>query len=118
MQEVIIRVTRATCVKRPEGVTHDVILGSCLDIIKSQFRDGLDENSIATILKQALEGLAYLHRNGHIHRDVKAGNLLMDHDGTVLLGDFGVSGSLTDYGERGVRKTFVGTVGFDCSLFT
>ena len=87
-----------------------------MDIIKTQFRDGLDESSIATILKQALEGLAYLHRNGHIHRDVKAGNLLMDHDGSVLLGDFGVSGSLTDYGERGVRKTFVGTVGFDCSF--
>lgn len=83
-----------------------------MDIIKTQFRDGLDESNIATILKQALEGLAYLHRNGHIHRDVKAGNLLMDHDGAVLLGDFGVSGSLSDYGERGVRKTFVGTVGF------
>lgn len=84
--------------------------GSCLDIMKTNFRDGLDELSIATILKQALEGLAYLHKNGHIHRDVKAGNLLMDEDGTVLLADFGVSSSLMDTGERGVRRTFVGTV--------
>ncbi|KAI8377806.1 kinase-like domain-containing protein [Radiomyces spectabilis] len=83
--------------------------GSCLDIMKTGFPDGLDELSIATILKQALEGLAYLHKNGHIHRDVKAGNLLMDEDGTVLLADFGVSSSLMETGEKGMRKTFVGT---------
>ncbi|GAA5817360.1 hypothetical protein MFLAVUS_010904 [Mucor flavus] len=83
--------------------------GSCLDIMKTRFPDGLDELSIATILKQALEGLLYLHKNGHIHRDVKAGNLLMDDDGSVLLGDFGVSSSLMETGERGMRKTFVGT---------
>ncbi|CAO3600902.1 unnamed protein product [Absidia cylindrospora] len=83
--------------------------GSCLDIMKTGFPNGFDETSIATILKQTLEGIAYFHKNGHIHRDVKAGNLLMDDDGTVLLADFGVSGSLMETGERGKRKTFVGT---------
>ncbi|KAI9279285.1 kinase-like domain-containing protein [Sporodiniella umbellata] len=87
-------------------VTPYMSVGSCLDIIKTTFPDGLDEASIATILKQVLEGLAYLHKNGHIHRDVKAGNLLMDQDGTVRLADFGVSSSLM---ETGVRRTFVGT---------
>ncbi|KAF9355544.1 hypothetical protein BGX26_006420 [Mortierella sp. AD094] len=43
-------------------------------------------------------------------KDVKAGNLLMDDDGSVLLADFGVSSSLMESGERrGMRKTFVGT---------
>ncbi|KAG1377366.1 hypothetical protein G6F61_006795 [Rhizopus arrhizus] len=88
-------------------VTPYLAAGSCLDIMKSYFTEGLDEVSIATILKQALEGLIYLHKNGHIHRDVKAGNLLMDDQGTVLLADFGVSSSLTENNE--VRKTFVGT---------
>jgi serine/threonine protein kinase len=42
--------------------------------------------------------------------DVKAGNLLMDFDGTVKLADFGVSSSLNEPGDRkGMRKTFVGT---------
>ncbi|KAI7888765.1 kinase-like domain-containing protein [Mucor mucedo] len=81
--------------------------GSCLDIMKCGFKDGFEETIIATILKQTLEGLVYLHKNNHIHRDVKAGNLLMDDGGTVLLADFGVSSSLTENNE--VRKTFVGT---------
>ncbi|CAO3687343.1 unnamed protein product [Rhizopus stolonifer] len=88
-------------------VTPYLSAGSCLDIMKSNFAEGIDEISIATILRQALEGLIYLHKNGHIHRDVKAGNLLMDDQGTVLLADFGVSSSLTENNE--VRKTFVGT---------
>lgn len=84
--------------------------GSCLDIMKSGFRDGLDEAVIAIILIQALQGLEYLHENGHIHRDVKCGNLLMAEDGLVQLADFGVSSSLMEDGERhGVRKTYVGT---------
>lgn len=87
--------------------------GSCLDIMRVKFIDGLDEGSISCILKQALCGLEYLHRTGLIHRDVKSGNLLMDEDGTVKLADFGVSASLFDVGgdrnRSGVRKTFVGT---------
>lgn len=39
---------------------------------------------------------SYLHINGFIHRDVKAANLLIDDDGTVLLGDLGVAASLAD----------------------
>ncbi|KAF8926763.1 hypothetical protein BGZ58_010937 [Dissophora ornata] len=91
-------------------VTPYLSAGSCLDIMKCAYPEGFDEVSIATILKQALQGLDYLHKNGHIHRDVKAGNLLMDDDGSVLLADFGVSSSLMENGDRrGMRKTFVGT---------
>ena len=39
---------------------------------------------------------SYLHINGFIHRDVKAANLLMDDDGTVLLGDLGVAANLAE----------------------
>lgn len=39
---------------------------------------------------------SYLHVNGFIHRDIKAANLLIDDDGTVLLGDLGVAADLTE----------------------
>ena len=89
-------------------VTPFLAGGSCLDIMKVGFHDGFEEIVISTILKQALQGLAYLHNHDNIHRDVKAGNLLMDEDGTVVLADFGVSRSLTERNES--RRTFVGTV--------
>jgi len=91
-------------------VTPYLSAGSCLNLMKYAYPDGFEELVIATILKQALQGLEYLHKSKLIHRDVKAGNLLIDEDGLVRLGDFGVSSSLMETGERkGLRKTFVGT---------
>lgn len=42
---------------------------------------------------QVLSALAYIHSHGDIHRDVKAGNILVDGEGHVKLGDFGVAGT-------------------------
>ena len=136
--------------------------GSAADVIRYGWPGGMEEEVVKCILKQALEGLryggelppirfvfsdkptrlsrSYLHVNGFIHRDIKAANLLIDDDGTVLLGDLGVAASLSDeeaipapsgsktaanvvagvdrtrpsqtqHGHRmGTRKSFVGTV--------
>ncbi|PWN89124.1 kinase-like protein, partial [Acaromyces ingoldii] len=84
--------------------------GSMLDIMRFGWSDGFDEIVIATVLRQALEGLNYLHINGWLHRDLKAANMLVDDDGTVLLGDFGVGKENIDEGwAEGKRKSFVGT---------
>ncbi|KAF9073780.1 kinase-like domain-containing protein [Rhodocollybia butyracea] len=70
--------------------------GSAADVMRYGWPGGLEEDVIKCILEQALQGLNYLHVNGFIHRDVKAANLLIDDDGTVLLGDLGVAADLSE----------------------
>lgn len=47
----------------------------------------LQEEEIAAICQGALKGLEYLHGRNTIHRDIKAGNILLTDDGTVKLGN-------------------------------
>lgn len=84
--------------------------GSCLHLMKAAYTEGFEEAAIGSILKETLKALEYLHRHGHIHRDVKAGNILLDNNGQVKLADFGVSACMFDTGDRQrSRNTFVGT---------
>ena len=79
--------------------------GSLLDILKEN--GPLQEEYIAFIMKELLTALEYLHAKKKIHRDVKAGNLLVGRDGSIKLADFGVTGQLTESMDK--RKTQIGT---------
>jgi serine/threonine protein kinase len=51
----------------------------------------VDVQTAVNVCKQVAEGLDALHANGLIHRDVKPANILIDHDGTAYITDFGLA---------------------------
>jgi len=95
-------------------VTQIMAQGSCLHALNclpsKNLPAGFPESSVSYVLHQTLLGLEYFHKAGHIHRDVKAGNILLGSLGGVRLADFGVSGWLVNSADRRKNtKTFVGT---------
>ncbi|OAG41910.1 hypothetical protein AYO21_03913 [Fonsecaea monophora] len=80
--------------------------GSCADLLKPP-PHRISESHIAIICRELLLGLAYLHGEGKLHRDIKAANILLGMDGRVKLADFGVAAQLV--GLKSMRNTFVGT---------
>uniref|UniRef100_A0A9J7X7X6 non-specific serine/threonine protein kinase n=1 Tax=Cyprinus carpio carpio TaxID=630221 RepID=A0A9J7X7X6_CYPCA len=81
--------------------------GGAVDATMLELDRGLEEPQIQVICKQMLEALQYLHSMKIIHRDLKAGNILLTLDGDIRLADFGVSAKNTKTLQR--RDSFIGT---------
>lgn len=60
--------------------------GGALDRIMHELERGLSEPQVRFVAHEVADALAFLHARGIIHRDLKAGNLLITGDADVRLG--------------------------------
>lgn len=82
--------------------------GGAVDTLMFDLDKPLTEPQIQYVIRETLEAMVYLHENCHvIHRDMKAGNILLTESGLVKLADFGVSAKNTSLLQR--RYSFIGT---------
>jgi serine/threonine protein kinase len=51
----------------------------------------MEENDVWRLIRQILEALVYIHSGNIIHRDLKPGNIFLDGEGNIRLGDFGLA---------------------------
>lgn len=60
-------------------------------IIKDKRHIELTPSHIKSFMLQILDGLAYIHRNWIVHRDIKPGNILLDENKCLKISDFGLA---------------------------
>ncbi|XP_040828165.1 serine/threonine-protein kinase 10 [Ochotona curzoniae] len=81
--------------------------GGAVDAIMLELDRPLTEPQIQVVCRQMLEALNFLHSKRIIHRDLKAGNVLMTLEGDIRLADFGVSAKNLKTLQK--RDSFIGT---------
>ncbi|KAK6914753.1 Serine-threonine/tyrosine-protein kinase, catalytic domain [Dillenia turbinata] len=75
----------------------------------------LDWDARLKIALGAARGLAYLHEDSSprvIHRDFKSGNILLEHDFTPKVSDFGLARTALDEGNKHISTRVMGTFGY------
>lgn len=80
--------------------------GGVLDIMRAM-KITLTEEEICVVVRETLMALQYVHAKQFIHRDIKAGNILLNEKGQCKLADFGVSYILDSTMDK--AKTILGT---------
>lgn len=88
-------------------VVMEYVAGPSLAQILEQHADGLPPHEVRMWLKGLVDGVAYLHDHGIVHRDLKPANLFLE-EGTVKIGDYGLSKFIANSAEAG-HSASVGT---------
>jgi formylglycine-generating enzyme required for sulfatase activity len=71
--------------------TMELMEGNDLNTRLDDSQDGLHPKDVLKWMGQVAEALAYIHKKGLVHQDVKPANILLDQDGNAKLGDFGLA---------------------------
>lgn len=87
-------------------IVMELMSGGCLTDLLDMSRP-FPEPYIAFVCKKMLMGLAFVHKQYRLHRDIKSDNVLVDFGGNVKIADFGFAITLTH--EQSKRTSVVGT---------
>jgi serine/threonine-protein kinase PpkA len=84
-------------------ITMDYLPGAAL---QDRLERGLSTREAVRVIKEVAAALAYAHKSGYIHRDIKPDNILFREDGSAVLCDFGIAKAL----KGNIKMTGVGAV--------
>lgn len=84
--------------------------GELFDFVANSGR--FEEPAARYYFKQFLEGLDYVHQKGFTHRDLKPENLLLDHQFTLKIADFGFAAPVEGKDGSGNLTTKLGTLNY------
>lgn len=73
-------------------ISMEYVDGQNLNVYRSQWEQ-ISTSLIIKLIKPVINALGYAHEMGLVHRDVKAGNILVDRQQTPRLTDFGIAGA-------------------------
>ncbi|XP_059845367.1 mitogen-activated protein kinase kinase kinase 1 [Hypanus sabinus] len=110
----IIRMLGATCEKSNYNLFVEWMAGGSVSHLLNKY-GAFKEQVIINYNEQLLRGLAYLHENQIIHRDIKGANLLIDSTGQRLrIADFGAAARLASKGTGAgeFQGQLLGTIAF------
>ncbi|KAF1351597.1 Pkinase-domain-containing protein [Lizonia empirigonia] len=85
LKEVLSGDSPEECILVMEFLEHD------LKTLQEDMHDPFVASEIKTLLRQLVSGVAFLHENYIMHRDLKTSNILLNNRGQLKLADFGMS---------------------------
>ncbi|XP_065175121.1 serine/threonine-protein kinase 10-like [Sycon ciliatum] len=105
--QYVIKLHESYLFKNKLWMLIEFCAGGAMDDVLQELNHGLNEGQMKVVTRHMFEALAFMHDKHIIHRDLKAGNLLLCSDGMVKLADFGVSALNKNAKQK--RDSFIGT---------
>ncbi|KAK4427978.1 eIF-2-alpha kinase GCN2 [Sesamum alatum] len=68
-----------------------IVMELCPWTLEKVILSGLDEKALWAFMRQIVEGLRYIHKEGIIHRDLSRDNIFVDKDNKIRIADFGLA---------------------------